>query len=262
MDNKIIQQQLMTYLQIGNNASDAEISTAEFGLIKAERAVSFDVIFSSDTKPFTHIKDEKSLLTMITKLTSRFIKSNFVGENADSMALQFALDVVESKPDWRVLDILNLFKFIRQRQDIEELRIFGNKISPMKLMSLVAVYENHKSEARELYQKKIGAENEHGVFGNQKLLGESKEAEQSRKLEVAEQLNKMTKKLKQIEDDKADNVFKNANKTKEFLRAVENDWNNQISLVEQGKQTEEDAIINHVEFRKNYQYANHTNIQQ
>ena len=131
----------------------------------AEREVNFDLIFSTQRKPFCNIENESELLSSISKLTKRFIEVNFVGENSTDIALQFSIDIVEVRPDWNLLDILNFFKFIRQRQDLPGCKIFGNKISPIKLIELASVYEENKSIAREIWHKKQISEN---VFGSAK----------------------------------------------------------------------------------------------
>ena len=101
----LIKEQLREYLNTG------DIIT----LAKAERQVSFITIFETKSKPFCNVQNERELLQSIMKLTQRFISVNFPDVNAQDVALQFAVDITDSRPDWNMLDILNFFKFIRQQ---------------------------------------------------------------------------------------------------------------------------------------------------
>ena len=87
MQNITIKQQLSDYLQNG------DILT----LAKAERKVSFEVIFQTQSKPFCNVQDERQLLQSIMKLTQRFISVNFPDVNAQDVSLQFAVDITESR---------------------------------------------------------------------------------------------------------------------------------------------------------------------
>lgn len=69
--------------------------------------------------------------------------------NQVHIAPVIASDLIETRPTWRAADFINLFKFLRQRQDLEELRVMGNQITVPKLMEMVAVYEDHRAMALE-----------------------------------------------------------------------------------------------------------------
>lgn len=233
-----LKQQLHEYLQTG------DIIT----LAKAERQVSFEVIFQTKSKPFCNVQDERQLLQSVMKLTQRFISVNFPDVNAQDVSLQFAVDITESRPDWSLLDILNLFKFIRQRQDLPENKIFGNKISPIKLMELTAVYEEHKAIAREIFLKDETSKQIYGTQEQRLMLGQGKENELPKDTRFCE----LAKKLLDNEKEKTDKIYENAKSTKKFLQDLEIHWNKQMKLVEEGRITEEQAIINHNKYRVNY----------
>jgi len=246
---QIIKAQLKEFLTNGDLIS----------ILKAEKNISFEVIFETKSIPFCNIQEEneRELLQSIMKLTERFVRVNFPDVSAQDVSLQFSVDIIENRPDWNLLDILNFFKFIRQRQDIPENKIFGNKISPLKLMELTAVYENHKSIAREQWHRMESNRLEHGTqeermqigTGYQKLIGSTKEEKDTRFSDLAKEL---TVKLERGKEQ----VYEKAIETKQFLRDIEKHWNEQLKLVESGIINEEQAQINHVKFRDNYELGN------
>lgn len=99
-------------------------------------------------------KDYDFAYDMIAKITKQFIKANLDQDNAGGIALQFSSDIIEGEPTWKLADVIMFFKFIRQRQDIPELKIYG-KLTALRLMELKAVYEDHRAIEREdQYNKK------------------------------------------------------------------------------------------------------------
>jgi len=240
MQNITIKQQLNEYLQNG------DIIT----LAKAERQVSFTTIFETKSKPFCNVTDERKLLQSIMKLTQRFISVNFPDVNAQDVSLQFAVDITESRPDWNLIDILHFFKFIRQRQDLPENKIFGNKITPLKLMELTAGYEENKSIAREIWQKKQISQQVYGTQEQRLLLGSGERKEQ---LPKDTRFSELAKVIADKEKQKSDKIYENAEKTKKFLKAMQEHWSEQMQLVDAGTITEEQAIINHNKYRLEYE---------
>lgn len=235
---QLVKQQLNQFLTDGDVLS----------LMKAEKSIGFDMIFNTQSKPFCNVTDEKKLLESVMKLTQRFVSVNFPEVNAVDVSLQFAVDIIDNRPDWNMLDILNFFKFIRQRQDIPENKIFGNNITPLKLMELTFSYENNKSIAREIWHKEqtskqvFGTTEERLKLGGQRLLGNGETFKDTRFAELA-------KVLVEKENQKSDKIYENAEKTKKFLKDLEIHWTEQMELVEDGTITEEQAIINHHKYR-------------
>lgn len=231
----LIKEQLREYLNTG------DIIT----LAKAERQVSFITIFETKRKPFCNVQNERELLQSIMKLTQRFISVNFPDVNAQDVALQFAVDITDSRPDWNMLDILNFFKFIRQRQDLPENKIFGNKINPIKLMELTAVYEEQKSIAREQWMKTETSKQLYSSSEDRLLLGSGGENELPKDSRFCD----LAKKILSNEKQKSEKIYEN---TKRFLQDLERHWESQIELVKSGNITEEEAIINHQKYRLDY----------
>lgn len=235
-----LKQQLQTFLTDGDLVS----------LAKAERGIGFEVIFQTQSKPFCNVTDEKSLLESIMKLTQRFISVNFPEVSAVDVSLQFAVDIMESRPDWNLLDILHFFKFIRQRQDLPENKIFGNKITPLKLMELTAGYEENKSIAREIWHKKQISQQVYGTQEQRLLLSSGERKEQ---LPKDTRFSELAKVIADKEKQKSDKIYENAKKTKKFLQAMHEHWTEQMQLVDAGTITEEEAIINHQKYRLDYE---------
>jgi len=133
-----IKQQLQMYLQTGNSISIA----------KVERELSFETILKIErVAKFCQLtkEQEKNILTLIHMLSDRFFKVNFPDANTSEFASQFAVDILETRPDWTLYDVIYFFKFIRQRQDLDELKVFGNafKITPIVLSKFLSVYEEN-----------------------------------------------------------------------------------------------------------------------
>lgn len=93
--------------------------------------------------------DPEGIIESIYVRCVTFLTINSNGDNTGLIARQFAQDIFETRPDWKTEDIDYFFKFIRQRQDIPECKIFGNKITGIKLMELAVIYEDYKSQERE-----------------------------------------------------------------------------------------------------------------
>lgn len=91
---------------------------------------------------------------VIAGKTTIFLNINSTGDNNAEIAYQFAGDLLSTRPDWKIEEIDFFFKFIRTRQDIPELKLFGNKITGLKLMEFVSVYEDYRSQEREEYLRK------------------------------------------------------------------------------------------------------------
>lgn len=233
-----LKQKLQTFLTTGSKVD----------LFQAERAVNFSLIFETKSKPFCNVADERKLLQSIMKLTEMFLKTNFTDCETENIALQFAVDLTDLRSDWSLLDVLHFFKFVRQRQDLPENKIFGNKISPIKLMELTAVYEENKAIARENWKKEQISSQVFGTIESRKQLqiGTGENHKDTRFAELAEKLNEKLKMDKE-------KIYQNAEKTKKFLQDVEVHWNEQTALIDKGEITEQQAVINHHQYRLNYE---------
>lgn len=94
-------------------------------------------------------ESESMILKNIFQLTQRFLMVNFPESMIDATASQFSQDIVDLRRDWVLDDIIMFFKFIRQRQDLPELKTYGSKITSIKLIEFSQYYENERCEVKE-----------------------------------------------------------------------------------------------------------------
>lgn len=114
----------------------------------------FEDVFASNSKVISSkIYDEATTFKFIADHCLAFLAINSPDVNNALIAEQWAEDVTETRLDWKPEDVIMFFKFIRQRQDIPELNVMGNKITAIKLNSWLPVYDEYKSEAKEQYLK-------------------------------------------------------------------------------------------------------------
>jgi len=154
------------------------------------------------------LKSEENILRHIFKLTQRFLMVNFPDSVIDLTATQFSQDIISLRRDWNLDDIVMFFKFIRQRQDIPELKTYGGKITAIKLLEFSNYYENERCEIKEQYLinqknvRNIKYEKDEIVnnlfkatFGKElaEKMEREKEKEQNDKLERAVQTNQYHK---------------------------------------------------------------------
>lgn len=131
-------------------------------LLKYEREIDFPRIVRSNEPSVLKLKQEsfETLLGFVTMCVKNYLEYSFPSQVG--IAAMFANDLIETRPTWKAADFVNLFKFFRQRMDTisavnsdpncvikkpdnENLKVFGNTITPQKLMEMVAVYEEHRA---------------------------------------------------------------------------------------------------------------------
>lgn len=172
------------------------VNEIEFSRYERNLTIS-DCVLSPEKTIFIICNDTESegkILQHIFKLTQRFLMVNFPDTAIDMTASQFAQDIISLRRDWNLDDIVMFFKFIRQRQDIPELKTYGGKITAIKLIEFSGVYENERCEIKEQFlvnQKNLKiekSENDSVVNGLFKAtfgkeLQEKQEKEKQEKLE-------------------------------------------------------------------------------
>lgn len=122
-----------------------------------ERKVDFVAILQSGEPSLMMLKKEEpeKLFDFCALCATNYLSTCF--PNQIGLAPVIASDLIETRPTWKALDLVNLFKFVRQRQDIaeiSELSTQGNQMTVPKFMAMVAVYEAHRSEAMEQFHAK------------------------------------------------------------------------------------------------------------
>lgn len=153
MQNQIIQKQhTQTALHL------LTIGASELELSRYERNLTIQDCVLSQDKPLYiacyDIKSEGEILSHVFRLTQRFLMVNFPETAIDLTASQFSQDIIALRRDWNLDDIIMFFKFIRQRQDIPELKTYGGKITAIKLIEFSGIYENERCEVKEQFLTK------------------------------------------------------------------------------------------------------------
>lgn len=90
----------------------------------------------------------------ISSICFKFLRINSTGDVNDLISQQFADMIIRTRYDWKLTEVQTFFNTILDRQDIEGFRVFGNKITALKLSEMVCTYEELRSEAREDLVKK------------------------------------------------------------------------------------------------------------
>jgi hypothetical protein len=67
-------------------------------------------------------------------------------EKAKLIAQTFATDILETRDTWKIEDVVMFFKTVRQRQDVPEFQLMGNKITILKLSEMVFAYEGIRAD--------------------------------------------------------------------------------------------------------------------
>lgn len=100
--------------------------------------------------------ERAELMAYISKTTVVFIKNNFPGtKDPVSVAGEFAEDLMEQRLDWRLPDINLFFKFIKQNVGtMDDIKTFGNVMTPIRLLELATMYEEERCKIREAERKK------------------------------------------------------------------------------------------------------------
>lgn len=94
-------------------------------------------------------KDMEGIKKDISSICFKFLRINSTGEMNDLISQQFADMIIRTRYDWKLAEVQTFFNTILDRQDIEGFRVFGNKITALKLSEMVCTYEELRSEARE-----------------------------------------------------------------------------------------------------------------
>ncbi len=98
--------------------------------------------------------DPDRLEKEIALICYTFLKINSTGDNHDIISQQFAGDIILTRPDWKLPEVKVFFDVIRQRQDMECFKVMGNKITPIKLMEMLACFDGQiRAEIREAKAK-------------------------------------------------------------------------------------------------------------
>ena len=119
-------------------------------LMQIEKRLTVEMVLKSENAVFKEIGESEELENMktIDILTQRFLIAHFPDTNHVEVSRQFTMDIMEIKSDWKLQDIILMFKYVRQNQHIKELKVLGNKINALKLMEFANVYDDFRANER------------------------------------------------------------------------------------------------------------------
>ncbi len=112
-----------------------------------------DILESSEPS-FMQIKKKiplEQLIKPVAIICNNWIEQS--GLKGDNVAAPFAAQIIEREPTWTLLDALKFFEFVSFNQHDARLQVMGNVITTLRLMAMVPVYEEAKSEIRERIAK-------------------------------------------------------------------------------------------------------------
>lgn len=131
--------------------NSTQISMAD--LFSIDSQTTFRAIIKSDEPLFRDVVksgEEIRLAKTVSGIAAIFIANNFPDQDRrGDLAFLFARQIIKREPTWEIGDAVNFFNFIQMRQDLPELKIYGNTITPLRLLEMVGVYNEHKAEERE-----------------------------------------------------------------------------------------------------------------
>lgn len=138
--------------------------------MEIEESISFTSILKSDEPNFIDLKrlyPKLEIIKQITAIAAIFLRSQFPNQsNNPDIAIDFAADILDHEPTWQITDVINFFKFIRRRQDIPELKMFGS-VNSAGLMRFVPVYEGEKADERD---KVMAEKKSEGIDKSENLM--------------------------------------------------------------------------------------------
>jgi hypothetical protein len=127
--------------------------------LQIQKRLNVEVVLKNSNPVFNEISKNESqeleTMKIIDILCQRFILQNYPDSNHIEISRQFTLNIMEVKTDWKVEDIIVMFKFVIQNQHIKELKVMGNKINALKLMEFANIYDDFRANERAKIYKEI-----------------------------------------------------------------------------------------------------------
>lgn len=120
--------------------------------LQIQKRLNVEVVLKNSNPVFNEIlkneSQELETMKIIDILTQRFVLENYPDSNHIEISRQFTLNILEVKTDWKIEDIILMFKFVFQNQHIKELKVMGNKINGLKLMEFANIYDDFRANER------------------------------------------------------------------------------------------------------------------
>jgi hypothetical protein len=128
-------------------------------LLEIRSQLSARSIIQSDEPTLHSIKKKVPIgdvARVVASVAKTWVENN--GLKGDAVPVEFAYQILTNEPTWTILDVVHFFDFISSHQHDERMKVFGDRITPLRLMEMKVVYEEYKSEERERlhHQRKVG----------------------------------------------------------------------------------------------------------
>lgn len=125
----------------------------ELSLI-TRRAKTFIDVFKSENKVISSpVYDKAELALYINKVCFAWLNINSPSPDNAGYSRQFTDVIMETRLDWKPEDIELFFKTVISRQDLDDFKIMGNRITAVKLCSMLPQYEELRAIERENHYK-------------------------------------------------------------------------------------------------------------
>lgn len=130
--------------------------------LQIQKRLNVEVVLKNSNPVFNEISKNESqeleTMKIIDILCQRFVLENYPDSNHIEISRQFTLNILEVKTDWKIEDIILMFKFVFQNQHIKELKVMGNKINGLKLMEFANIYDDFRANERAKVYREIPKE--------------------------------------------------------------------------------------------------------
>lgn len=110
-----------------------------------ERAISVpDIVRSTEPSVMKLRKDNYGqVLSFAVMCIKNYLEYSY--PNNVNISAQFASDLIDSRPYWKLADFVMCFKWLRQNPQ----PVFGNSITPQRLLEIIAAYEDTRAQEHE-----------------------------------------------------------------------------------------------------------------
>jgi hypothetical protein len=127
--------------------------------LQIQKRLNVEVVLKNSNPVFNEISKNESqeleTMKIIDILCQRFVLENYPDSNHIEISRQFTLNILDVKTDWKIEDIILMFKFVFQNQHIKELKVMGNKINGLKLMEFANIYDDFRANERAKVYREI-----------------------------------------------------------------------------------------------------------
>jgi hypothetical protein len=153
MENQQLQKLSNLHLAIKENSME---------FLQIQKRLNVEVVLKNSNPVFNEISKNESqeleTMKIIDILCQRFVLENYPDSNHIEISRQFTLNILDVKTDWKIEDIILMFKFVFQNQHIKELKVMGNKINGLKLMEFANIYDDFRANERAKVYREIPKE--------------------------------------------------------------------------------------------------------